>query len=80
MSVFPGGVHFDVPIIDGDAMGRAYPTMYHGMFNVSDANNNEVTSVAIFSVYDHSLTPCVLSDARGNTSVAMVRRATAIVF
>lgn len=30
MSVFPTGVHFDVPIVDGDAMGRAYPTMYHG--------------------------------------------------
>lgn len=30
MSVFPTAVHFDVPIIDGDAMGRAYPTMYHG--------------------------------------------------
>ena len=31
MSVFPAGVHFDVPIVDGDAMGRAYPTMYHGL-------------------------------------------------
>lgn len=30
MSAFPTGVHFDVPVIDGDAMGRAYPTMYHG--------------------------------------------------
>ncbi|KAF7552924.1 hypothetical protein G7Z17_g3991 [Cylindrodendrum hubeiense] len=29
MSAFPTGVHFDVPVIDGDAMGRAYPTMYH---------------------------------------------------
>lgn len=55
MSVFPTGVHFDVPIVDGDAMGRAYPTMYH----------------ATFSVYGYSLTPCVLSDARGNTSVVM---------
>lgn len=32
MSVFPTGVHFDVPVVDGDAMGRAYPTMYHGKF------------------------------------------------
>lgn len=31
MSVFPASVYFDVPVIDGDAMGRAYPTMYHGM-------------------------------------------------
>lgn len=30
MSSFPTSVHFDVPIVDGDAMGRAYPTMYHG--------------------------------------------------
>ena len=30
MSVFPTGVHFDIPVVDGDAMGRAYPTMYHG--------------------------------------------------
>ncbi|KAM0437946.1 hypothetical protein ACHAQK_007031 [Fusarium lateritium] len=55
MSAFPPAVHFDVPVVDGDAMGRAYPTMYH----------------ATFSVYGHSLTPCVLSDARGNTSVVM---------
>ncbi|KAF4968199.1 hypothetical protein FSARC_4389 [Fusarium sarcochroum] len=55
MSAFPPAVHFDVPIVDGDAMGRAYPTMYH----------------ATFSVYGHSLTPCVLSDARGNTNVVM---------
>jgi len=31
MSAFPSAVHFDVPVVDGDAMGRAYPTMYHGM-------------------------------------------------
>ncbi|KAJ3469968.1 hypothetical protein MRS44_000067 [Fusarium solani] len=29
LSAFPTGVHFDVPVVDGDAMGRAYPTMYH---------------------------------------------------
>ncbi|KAL6233634.1 hypothetical protein BDW75DRAFT_241860 [Aspergillus navahoensis] len=55
LSAFPTGVHFDVPIVDGDAMGRAYPTMYH----------------ATFSVYGHSLVPCALSDARGNISVVM---------
>ncbi|KAF4975215.1 hypothetical protein FZEAL_7972 [Fusarium zealandicum] len=55
MSAFPTGVHFDVPVVDGDSMGRAYPTMYH----------------ATFSVYGHSLSPCVLSDARGNASVVM---------
>lgn len=30
MSTFPTSVHFDIPIIDGDLMGRAYPTMEHG--------------------------------------------------
>lgn len=32
LSSFPTSVHFDIPIVDGDAMGRAYPTMYHGTF------------------------------------------------
>jgi len=30
MSAFPTGVEYDIPVVDGDAMGRAYPTMYHG--------------------------------------------------
>ncbi|KAM0261429.1 hypothetical protein ACHAQJ_002282 [Trichoderma viride] len=47
--------HFDVPIVDGDAMGRAYPTMYH----------------VTFSVYGVSLVPCVLTDARNNVNVVM---------
>ncbi|KAI1869915.1 uncharacterized protein JN550_005505 [Neoarthrinium moseri] len=55
LSIFPPAVHFDVPVVDGDSMGRAYPTMYH----------------STFSVYGHSLAPCVLSDARGNISVVM---------
>ncbi|KAK5996884.1 Putative D-/L-hydantoinase subunit A-like protein [Cladobotryum mycophilum] len=55
MSSFPTSVHFDVPIVDGDAMGRAYPTMYH----------------VTFSVYGHSLVPCVLTDARNNVNVVM---------
>ncbi|OLN87316.1 Hydantoin utilization protein A 3 [Colletotrichum chlorophyti] len=55
LSVFPTGVHYDIPIVDGDAMGRAYPTMYQ----------------ATLSVYGHPLTPCALSDARGNVSVVM---------
>ncbi|KAF7585300.1 hypothetical protein BBP40_011296 [Aspergillus hancockii] len=55
MSAFPTGVHLDIPVVDGDAMGRAFPTMYH----------------ATFSVYGHSMVPCALSDARGNTTVVM---------
>lgn len=30
MAALPVGAHFDVPIVDADGMGRAYPTMYHG--------------------------------------------------
>ncbi|WYZ36832.1 hypothetical protein EsH8_II_000338 [Colletotrichum jinshuiense] len=55
LSVFPTGVHYDIPVVDGDAMGRAYPTMYQ----------------ATLSVYGHPLTPCALSDAKGNVSVVM---------
>ncbi|PNY21208.1 Hydantoin utilization protein A [Tolypocladium capitatum] len=55
MSAFPVGVHFDVPIVDGDGMGRAYPTMYH----------------VIFSVYGYPLVPCAITDAAGNVSVVM---------
>ncbi|KAM0335218.1 hypothetical protein ACHAQA_000260 [Verticillium albo-atrum] len=55
LSTFPTAAHFDIPVIDGDAMGRAYPTMYQ----------------ATLSVYGHSLTPCALSDARGNVNIVM---------
>lgn len=27
---FPTSVHYDRPAIDGDMMGRAYPSMEHG--------------------------------------------------
>ncbi|KAI8270406.1 putative D-/L-hydantoinase subunit A [Colletotrichum sp. SAR11_239] len=30
LSIFPTSVHYDIPVVDGDAMGRAYPTMYQG--------------------------------------------------
>ncbi|KAK0662847.1 hypothetical protein DIS24_g1766 [Lasiodiplodia hormozganensis] len=55
LSAFPTGVKYDVPVIDGDAMGRAYPTMYH----------------ATLYINGHSITPCALGDARGNVSVIM---------
>ncbi|KAI0601202.1 hypothetical protein F4775DRAFT_543161 [Biscogniauxia sp. FL1348] len=55
LSAFPTGVHYDVPVIDGDAMGRAYPTMYH----------------ATLYIYGNPITPCAISDAKGNTSVIM---------
>lgn len=30
MSVFPVSGYYNVPILDADGMGRAYPTKYHG--------------------------------------------------
>ena len=30
MSTFPTSVHYNIPVVDGDLMGRAYPTMEHG--------------------------------------------------
>ncbi len=32
MCVFGTGVHYDLPVVDGDGMGRAYPTIYHGKY------------------------------------------------
>ncbi|RCI08199.1 hypothetical protein L249_6349 [Ophiocordyceps polyrhachis-furcata BCC 54312] len=55
MCTFPGAVHYDRPVVDGDAMGRAFPTLYH----------------FTFSVYGYSLTPCTLTDAVGNVFVAL---------
>ncbi|PHH59956.1 hypothetical protein CDD81_2355 [Ophiocordyceps australis] len=55
LSALPTSVHFDVPVVDGDAMGRAFPTMYH----------------IIFSVYGYPLEPCSITDGAGNVSVVM---------
>jgi N-methylhydantoinase A/oxoprolinase/acetone carboxylase beta subunit len=35
MSTFPTSSFYDIPVIDGDLMGRAYPTMEHGEFSNS---------------------------------------------
>lgn len=55
MSAFPTGVKYDIPVVDGDAMGRAYPTMYH----------------ALLYVYGNPIAPCALTDAKGNVSLIM---------
>lgn len=33
LSSFPTSAHFDIPVVDRDLMGRAYPTMEHGESN-----------------------------------------------
>ncbi|KAH8692115.1 hypothetical protein BGW36DRAFT_303736 [Talaromyces proteolyticus] len=55
MSTFPTSSFYDIPVIDGDLMGRAYPTMEHG----------------IPYVYGHPITPCVIADSRNNVGVVM---------
>ncbi|RDA82422.1 hypothetical protein CP532_0843 [Ophiocordyceps camponoti-leonardi (nom. inval.)] len=55
MCNFPTSVHYDRPVVDGDAMGRAFPTLYH----------------FTFSVYGYCMTPCVITDAAGNVFVAL---------
>lgn len=30
LATFPTSVHYDRPTVDGDMMGRAYPSMEHG--------------------------------------------------
>ena len=55
MSTFPTSAHYDIPVIDGDLMGRAYPTMEHGTCYV----------------YGETILPCVLADGKGNVSAIM---------
>ncbi|CAI7565792.1 unnamed protein product [Penicillium pancosmium] len=55
LSTFPTSVHHDVPVIDGDLMGRAYPTLEHGTPYV----------------YGEPITPCVIADGKGNASVVL---------
>lgn len=30
LASFPSSAHYDIPVVDGDLMGRAYPTLEHG--------------------------------------------------
>lgn len=55
MSTFPTSAYYDIPVIDGDLMGRAYPTMEHGTPYV----------------YGQPILPCVLADGKGNVNVIM---------
>ncbi|OJJ65858.1 hypothetical protein ASPBRDRAFT_139274 [Aspergillus brasiliensis CBS 101740] len=55
MSTFPTSAYYDIPVLDGDLMGRAYPTMEHGTPYV----------------YGHPITPCVVADAKGNVGVVL---------
>lgn len=61
------------------AMPWAEPTLLCITVSPSTSSHKyHLTFPATFSVYGHSLTPCVLSDARGNTSVVMVSNTTTL--
>lgn len=34
MCAFPLSAHYNVPVVDGDDMGRAFPTLSHGKLNL----------------------------------------------
>ncbi|KAE8379330.1 hypothetical protein BDV26DRAFT_280343 [Aspergillus bertholletiae] len=55
LSAFPSGVMYDIPVVDGDLMGRAYPTLAH----------------CTPYVYGLSSTPCAVADGRGNVSIIL---------
>ncbi|KAB8220656.1 hypothetical protein BDV33DRAFT_230821 [Aspergillus novoparasiticus] len=55
LSAFPSGVMYDIPVVDGDLMGRAYPTLEH----------------CTPYVYGLSSTPCAVADGRGNVSIIL---------
>ncbi|KAB8260878.1 hypothetical protein BDV32DRAFT_158568 [Aspergillus pseudonomiae] len=55
LSAFPSGVMYDIPVVDGDLMGRAYPTLEH----------------CTPYVYGLSATPCAVADGRGNVSIIL---------
>ncbi|RMZ47798.1 hypothetical protein AFCA_000536 [Aspergillus flavus] len=55
LSAFPSGVMYDIPVVDGDLMGRAYPTLEH----------------CTPYVYGFSSTPCAVADGRGNVSIIL---------
>ena len=57
LAAFPMSVQYDKPIVDGDTMGRAYPTLEHGTPYV----------------YGNPITPCAVTDPKGNISVVMVK-------
>jgi hypothetical protein len=56
LSTFPSSAKYDRPIVDADFMGRAYPTIGQGTPYV----------------YGYPITPCAMTDAKGNVSIVMV--------
>ncbi|KAJ5670559.1 uncharacterized protein N7477_005922 [Penicillium maclennaniae] len=75
MSTFPTSVYYDIPVVDGDLMGRAYPTMEHGEFAFLDDTKLSLSDGFCVKgtayVYGEPITPCALADGKGNTSVIL---------
>lgn len=73
LSTFPTSVYYDIPVVDGDLMGRAYPTLEHGK-SLSCAIKPFFSCFILGTpyVYGEPITPCALADGKGNASVVLV--------
>lgn len=64
------GIHWDLPTIDGDYMGRAYPRIYH---STTFGKTSTYLPMALKCLTIHPLAhglpicPCAQSDGMGNT-------------
>jgi hypothetical protein len=62
LSTFPSSVHYDIPVVDGDLMGRAYPTMEHGQSYESrcQLKSSDLIEIQALHTFTVNLSPLVL--------------------
>ena len=74
LAAFPTSVQYGKPIVDGDTMGRAYPTLEHGK-----RRSFRICDLLLMMCIRHTIrvwppiTPCAVTDPKGNISIVMVR-------
>ncbi|RMZ79570.1 hypothetical protein DV737_g3390, partial [Chaetothyriales sp. CBS 132003] len=73
MSAFPPAAELNIPVIDGDAMGRAYPTMYHAPLSDEELEATDASSRDAYSNGLHMTIPfqneylyAALTDSNGS--------------
>jgi DUF917 family protein len=71
LAAFPTSVHYDRPTVDGDMMGRAYPSMEHGKW-CRDISRKMLMKAGTPYVYGHPIAPCAMAGAKGNVSIVTV--------
>lgn len=72
LAIFPVATHYDRPIVDGDAMGRAYPTMEHSKKPTRWCDDLLTPHQGTLYIYGQPIAPCAIADGKGNTSIVMV--------